>query len=293
MFECFLEIAFEAEVHTQEHPELQELARQLVHEDPATRPAAIQELRDMVYERGECTPRRMDDAFLLRFLRARRFLVPRAHKQLVRYCRFLEQYPELYRDVDLWGLARVGCAYEGCMLDRPGVGRLTILRFGTWDPDDYPVEELVKVGMAMMEIGLRSPKMQVVGGTVIVDMAGITMKHVATLTPTIAYQIVCLMGLAIPCVMNSCHIVNYNWLLNTFFFLFKRFIPKKAWKMIHFHGHDLESLRQLVDPECLPPRYGGTCRHHATIGTWFNKIRKYRDEAFDREMKEFGWVIKE
>lgn len=35
-------------------------------------------------ERGECHPPRMDDAFLLRFLRARLFIPARAHR-LVRY----------------------------------------------------------------------------------------------------------------------------------------------------------------------------------------------------------------
>ena len=50
--------------------------------------------------------------------------------------------------------------------------------------------------MAITEIGIRQPKVQVLGGTVIVDMAGLTLKHVSTLTPTIAYQIVNLMGVS-------------------------------------------------------------------------------------------------
>ncbi|XP_047996429.1 clavesin-1-like [Leguminivora glycinivorella] len=293
MFKMFLEIAFEAELDTTEHPELAEMAREICQEHPETRASAVQELRDMIYERGECSPRRTDDEFLLRFLRQHRFVVRRAHRQLVRYCTFLEQYPELYRGVDLWGLARLGPAYEVCILDRPGVGRISILRFGAWDPDEHPGIFLVQVAFAMTEIWLRLPKLQVLGGTLIVDLENITMKHVAALTPTIAYQIVCLVGLALPCAPNSIHIINYNWLFHTFFFLFKRFIPKKAWKRIHFHRHDLQSLRDIIDPECLPIRYGGTCRHHATIGHWFNKIRQYRDEAFDREMKEYGWLIKE
>ncbi|XP_073960440.1 clavesin-2-like [Choristoneura fumiferana] len=293
MFEQFLEIAFEAELDTSEHPELMALAPELCGEHPATRAAAIQELRDMVYERGECSPRRMDDAFLLRFLRARRFVVPRAHRQLVRYCTFMEQYPELYKDVDLFSLIRVGHAYEGTLFDRPDVGRVSIFRFGTWDPNEYPVEDLVKTGMAIMEIGTRSPKMQILGGTCIVDLEGVTLKHAATLTPTIAYQIVCMMGLAHPCRLKSAHVVNNNWFLGTFVYLFKRFIDPKTWKRIHFHGHDLKSLQQHIDPECLPVRYGGTCRNHVTIATWLEKIRKYRDEKFDKEMKEIGYIIKE
>lgn len=65
---------------------------------------------------------------------------------------------------------------------------------GTWDPSEFPVEELVRAGMAMTEIGIRQPKLQVLGGSVIVDMEGLTLRHISTLTPTVAYQIVSLMG---------------------------------------------------------------------------------------------------
>ncbi|XP_048000069.1 clavesin-2-like isoform X1 [Leguminivora glycinivorella] len=287
----FIDLAYAADVDTSEHPELLELARELVAEEPDTRAAAIQELRDMVYERGECSPRRLDDAFLLRFLRARRFVVRRAHRQLVRYCNFLEQYPSLYRGVDLFALAKVKGAYEAAMLDRPGVGRLLITRFGAWDPDEFPVEDLVRASLAMMEMGLRTPKMQVLGATGIFDLQGVTLRHVATLTPTVAYQIVCLSGYAMPGIMNSCHIINYNWLLHTFFFLFKRFIRRAAWSRIHFHGSDLESLHQHIPRECLPPRYGGSCRLHTDYATGMAKVRQYRTAALERDMRELGWVL--
>lgn len=68
---------------------------------------------------------------------------------------------------------------------------------GQWDPNEHPVEDLVKTGLAMMEIGTRSPKMQILGGICIVDLEGVTLKHAATLTPTIAYQIVSMMGVRI------------------------------------------------------------------------------------------------
>ncbi|XP_041980745.1 clavesin-1-like [Aricia agestis] len=293
MHECFLEIAYEAELNTSEDPELLEIAPQLCNETPATRLSGLTELRNMIYDRDECTPPRMDDAYLLRYLRARKFVVPRAYKLLVRYCQFREQYPHLYRGVDLWGLMRVGCAYEGSMYDRPDVGRLSVFRFGTWDPNEYPVEDLLRAGMAISEIGIRQPKMQVMGGVVIVDLEGLTLRQTATLTPSIAYQITCLMGIALPVRVKSCHIINYSWVLHTFIYLFKRFIPQKTWERIHFHGWDLKSLHKHIDPECLPPRYGGTCRNHVPIGTWFQKIKKYRDEQFDKEMKDLGYLVKE
>lgn len=62
---------------------------------------------------------------------------------------------------------------------------------------------------------------------------------------------------------------------------------------IFFHGYDLKSLQQQIDLECLPVRYGGTCRSLAPFGLWLDKIKKYRDKKFDREMKELGYLVKE
>lgn len=293
MFECFLEIGFEAEVNTKEDPELMELAYEQCKENLATRAAAITELRQMIFDRGECQPLRTDDEFLLRFLRAREFIVPRAHKLLVRYCTFRKENKHLYEGVDLWDLIKVKDAYEGTMLDRPDTGRLSAFRFGQWDPSEYPVEDLLRAGLAMMEIGIRQPKLQILAGTVIVDLEGLTLRHVAALTPTVAYQIVCLMGLAVPIRLKGVHIINYSWILNTFFYIFKKFIPQHAWQYIHFHGNDLQSLQKHLDLECLPPRYGGQCRAGANFGVWLTKIKKYRDEQFDKEMKQLGYLIKE
>ncbi|KAI8434473.1 hypothetical protein MSG28_012491 [Choristoneura fumiferana] len=292
--EWSMEIAYESELNTEENPELLELAREEVHEDPDTRSAAIEELRALIYERGECSPRRLGDAFLLRFLRARKYDVRRAYKLLIRYSRFLDQYPDLYSGVDLFGLVRVGRAFEGTIYDHPSCGRISIMRFGFWELNDVPIEDLVRAGLAMTEIGLRQPKMQVIGGTLIVDLENITVRHVATLTPTVVYQIICLTGLAIPLRVKSIHFVNYSWIINTFLYMFQRYMGPSIRKRTYFHGYDHESLRKHIHPACLPVRYGGTCTaYHNHFGFWLNKIKQYRDESFDQEMKEFGYIIKE
>lgn len=78
-------------------------------------------------ERGECVPFRTDDAFLLRFLRARNFVVERAHRlvsspfqkltnqsikshplQFVNYHEFKENNPEFFEGVELMHLKKLG-----------------------------------------------------------------------------------------------------------------------------------------------------------------------------------------
>ncbi|KAJ9583502.1 hypothetical protein L9F63_022154 [Diploptera punctata] len=75
--------------------ELKEFARKYLGESPETRPGLLQELRDVIYERGEVVPHRTDDLFLLRFLRARRFDVEKAHR-LVRILSLYITTPLLY-----------------------------------------------------------------------------------------------------------------------------------------------------------------------------------------------------
>lgn len=49
-------------------------------EDPEKTCELMQEFKDMIYETGECNPHRMDDDFLIKFLRARYWKVENAYK---------------------------------------------------------------------------------------------------------------------------------------------------------------------------------------------------------------------
>jgi CRAL/TRIO, N-terminal domain len=49
-------------------------------EDPDRVCEMLQQFKDMIYERGDTNPHRMDDEFLLKFLRARFWKVENAYK---------------------------------------------------------------------------------------------------------------------------------------------------------------------------------------------------------------------
>ncbi|CAG4955691.1 unnamed protein product [Parnassius apollo] len=289
----FQEIAFKAELDRHEHPtqEFAEQALLLCDEDPATRARVIEEFRNMIFERGECKPHRLDDAYLLRFLRARRFVPARAHRLLVRYCTFREQNPQLWRDVYWYGLARLGNVFEGVLFDRPDVGRLIICRIGLWDPDILPAEELIRGCLLLLEVGIMQPKLQVLGGTAMVDCEGITMRHMRQLSPALAVQAMNVMGFAFPLHQRGVHVVNCSRVFEALFHLFRRFAPTdELWKKVHFHGYDYSSLHRYIDPECLPRRYGGY-RQEVSLSEWLTKIRHYRNQQFDEDMRRLGYAV--
>ncbi|XP_061379500.1 uncharacterized protein LOC116768257 isoform X2 [Danaus plexippus] len=123
----FIDIAFQAEVSRFEDQEFEECARRNCSEDPETRQTAIHNLRNLIYQRGECNPRRLDDAYLLRFLRCRRFIPALAHKLIVRYEEFRRKNSYLY-DCKAFGLQKVKGVYGGTLPESPHHGRITLMR---------------------------------------------------------------------------------------------------------------------------------------------------------------------
>lgn len=286
----FQEIAFKAEMDRHNDPESEKEAWILCGEEPSNRAKTIVELRNMIYERGECTPPRMDDEFLLRFLRARRSIPARAHRLLVRYCTFRDQNPHLWRDLDWFSLTKLGNIFEGVLFDRPDVGRLIIFRFGLWNPDECPVDDLVRGGLLLLEIGIMQPKLQVLGGTALLDCEGLTMKHIRQLSPAVAMQLMNVMGFSFPTHQRGIHVINCSRVFETLFHFFKRLAPvEDLWKIVHFHGYDLNSLYRHIDPECLPKRYGGR-RQEVSLAKWLTKIKQYKNKDFDNDMRTLGYA---
>lgn len=64
---------------------------------------------------------------------------------------------------------------------------------GLWDPDEIPVEDLVRACLLLLEIGIMQPKLQIVGGTGLLDCEGLTMKHMRQFSPSVAMQIMNIM----------------------------------------------------------------------------------------------------
>lgn len=59
--------------------DIEDIAREQ-GEDPNRTCELMQQLKDMIYERGDCNPHRMDEDFLIKFLRARFWKVENAYK---------------------------------------------------------------------------------------------------------------------------------------------------------------------------------------------------------------------
>lgn len=270
--------------------DLKEYARLHIGETPDTRSSLLQEFKDMIYERGEIVPHRMDEAFLIRFLRARRFHVRKAHRLLVNYYSFKENNPEIHKSLNPLNMRHIGDDNVLSVLPyREQTGRrIMIYKIGNWDPNRYSVEELFKATVVILELAVMEQRAQILGGICIFDLGGITLQHALQITPTIARMSVDLLVTSFPIRPHAIHIINESWIFDIIFAIFKPFLDDRMKEKIHFHGQDFESLHSHIDPKFLPKAYGGL-RPEYNYTDWLDNLVHNKD--ITAEMKKIGFVF--
>lgn len=235
-----------------------QLAEQELRETPARRQRDLQILRDMIRcDRDlDC---RMDDAFLVRFLRCRKFDCSRAHKVLRQYYRlrhnntqlFRDFYPTFLRDIFDRNLQTV-------LPDRdPNGCAVFIFKGGQWDPYTCSSEDIFRANVLCLEQAIMDPVTQVTGLVAIMDMKGFGLTHLRFCPPGNLQKVVSLIQDCFPARFKAIHIINEPAVFGMLFSIVRRFLNEKLQQRIHFHGCNPASLHKFVPAEILPEEYGG------------------------------------
>ncbi|XP_059619252.1 alpha-tocopherol transfer protein-like [Phlebotomus argentipes] len=275
------------------NPELPEKIKEVAYrqgEDSDKVCTYLQEFRDLIYEKGTCTPHRTDDEYLLRFLRARFFRVDNAYKLLCRYYAFREQHTELYSSVRPMTLRPIGeddIVSVTPYRDQNG-RRLMFYKVGNWKPSKIPLDDLFRATLIILEIGAMEPQTQVVGGVGVFDLEGLTLNHCWHMSPSVAQKMIALMVTCMPVRTTSIHIVNQSWAFDAVFQVFKPFLNENMKEKIFIHGNDMSSLHKHILPAHLPERYGGKMAEY-NYNTWLDSL-KVNDKVL-KELVQLGYNI--
>lgn len=91
----------ECDVNNMEISEMVEkVARKELREDKFARDQCLEQMRDWLSKNEDVQDVRMDDVFLLRFLRAKKFSVPMAQQLLLKYLNLKTIFPRMTTDLD-------------------------------------------------------------------------------------------------------------------------------------------------------------------------------------------------
>uniref|UniRef100_A0AAR5PGE2 CRAL-TRIO domain-containing protein n=1 Tax=Dendroctonus ponderosae TaxID=77166 RepID=A0AAR5PGE2_DENPD len=263
-------------------------AERNIAEDPNNKIELIEELKDMIFERGECEPHRMDDAFLLRFLRARHFIVRMAHRLMVNYYTFRETNPTYFSNIDYSKLLELGEAEIFTVppyVDQNG-RRLLYFRIENWNTSQFTTDELFQAIIFLINAAILEPKHQILGGICIIDVNNLGAGHAWYLTPKIAKSMVAVGYSSLPHRIEAVHIVNGSKLFDYAFGLLKPLLPEYVRQKIIIHS-DLDSLHKWVLPKYLPKRYGGIHKDYR-YNEWLSTVSNNEDLL--EEIESYGYT---
>lgn len=273
--------------------ELLEWAKENINEDPDTKDLLISELKDMIYEKGECTPSRTDDEFLLRFLRARHFIVNKAHRLYANYHNFVEDVPDYFTNVDLHTLSKIKKTnIFNCPLNRDQHGRrMIIFKIGEWVPSELSPEQVVQCVIFIIQIGILEPQTQIKGVVVIFDLSGLSLDMAWYMTPTLAKHLVNITVTSMPTRIEAMHILYRSWIFDAAFTMVKVLIPNNVKERIHFHN-DLDTLYTYIDPKLLPKSLGGAQKDFS-LNMWYDDLMETDNGKIKTELENLGYEVQE
>ncbi|XP_069175704.1 LOW QUALITY PROTEIN: alpha-tocopherol transfer protein-like [Procambarus clarkii] len=250
-----------------------------LHEKPEWVDRDVQALRQMV--EAEPTLRsRLDKAFLLAFLRARKFDYDKAMSMIRSYYRARQENADMYVNLHPTALDHVWPLHMQTVLQTPDcLGRtVLIFRTGAWLPEVCSLDDVFRSQVVLLEHVVRLPVTQLRGIAAVVDCAGLSMTHAYYLTPTHIRRMISVIQEVFPLRFKALHFVHEPAIFDWVFSLIKPFLSDTIKGRLHFHGEDLHSLHQHIPAEELPEELGGSIG--PMDNTFFVENLKLHEEYF-------------
>ncbi|XP_069698195.1 retinaldehyde-binding protein 1-like [Periplaneta americana] len=218
---------------------------------------AISKLRELVSEEKNLDVR-MNDTFMLRYLRWSGFDAKKAFEKMVKVYKFKAKYEKHYCNVSpLAYKDLLSQNFSNMLEDRDQYGRRVIfINMGALDIESTTFEDCMGILDAWMELAMEEEESQKNGVVIFVDMAGFPMRLFRFFTPRLT--VICALKEEMrPWIDFEVHIVNTSRLLDTLVSIVFPFLSDRFRRRINFHGQDWESLHKSITPEILPQEYGG------------------------------------
>ncbi|XP_052762896.1 alpha-tocopherol transfer protein-like isoform X2 [Mya arenaria] len=263
-------------------------AEEELNEKPQWRSRDIQALRDMVNKRADLKIR-TDDAFLLRFLRAKKFDYDRAFNLIVRHYEMKadERNKQLFTNLRPASVKHVlEAGVTGVLPHRDKLGRRVIMfRPGRWDPSKYPLDDIFKTNFLTLSKLVEEEPTQVTGIVMMMDLNGMGFAQAKNISPFYAKRVASLLQDCFPMRFKGIHYLNEPAIFDYIFAIVRPFLKEKILSRVRFHGNKYEELLEFLEPEHLPSDYGGKAPPY-TNEDWMKTLLE-SDAYFDSQEK-FG-----
>ncbi|CAN8003237.1 unnamed protein product [Ixodes pacificus] len=237
-------------------------AQRELGETPEVRRDAVEQLRKLLAEEPElqCP---LDEEFLVKFLRGRKYRVNEAFENIRKYFRVRLEHTDMFDNLlpsRIMFDAILRQKKLVTILKKPDTlgRRILVVKYGAWDPEVCPLNEYFRAGMVVAECGLLDQMAQIAGVVGVADLEGLKLSHLLYYTPSEIRKLIKLVQECFPVRLKGVYIVNNPALFEPLFAVAKLFLKTKLLTRFRFIGRDYEKLHKLIPRDRLPEEYGGT-----------------------------------
>ena len=233
----------------------------------------------------------MDDTFLLRFLRARRFDYDGAFQLICDYYNLYANNQELFVPIE-----KLKCLFDFNVMTIAN-GRsirdetVFLLRLGKWNPRKFSFDDIIAASIMSMEMIIKDDVTQINGVVCAIDMAGFGWHQLRKFGPSQAKKVIHILDKCLPVRIKTIYVVNESTLADIGFAIMRPFMSEELHDKIIFCGSNFNTLHQNIAPEILPSEFGG---HFSKICSqdWYKQLCQFEPEM-NENFQEYGFVSNE
>ncbi|CAO1434182.1 unnamed protein product [Diamesa hyperborea] len=278
-------------------PALSKIAEEELNEKPERIQNDLDTLREWIIKTPHLRAR-IDDQFLVTFLRGCKYSLERAKQKLDTFYTVRTLIPELIKNRDpmnerLQAMIRLGFGLPLPLTDKPDSPRVILIRPGCFDPSLFSIQDAMKVSTMMQDIMINEDDSFVVSGQIgVLDLSGVNVGHFMQFSPTFVKKMTVMTQDSSPIRQKGLHWINTPRGFESVFNIFTAFMNEKNRSRLFVHGNNMESLYKQVPRRLLPSEYGGEAGPlQNIINDWEKKIISYRqyfeeDDTFGVEEKK-------
>ncbi|XP_002160878.1 clavesin-1 [Hydra vulgaris] len=230
-----------------------------LNERTDTRCLDVEAIRDRIKLRPDILFTRVDDEFIIRFLRSRKYDKDKAFQLLVNYNQFRRKHFIFFKTLNISCLRPVfedGLPTVSPLRDH--LGRSLIFLFaGNWNSVLYTFDDILRALFVTMEYLIESERTQLFGVVLVVDFTGWKFADAQKLNKQHLIDAIKMFQDCFPARFKAIHFINQPWYVRVMLTLIKSTLKEKTISRIYFHGKNLFELQNYIKADALPRELGG------------------------------------